>query len=204
MKRILLTNAVGLLSGVKGFGDYYLESQFMFFQDLLVWTFLFLVGFTFLSTFLGQMSDLCNGLFPDSGEALKERLRNTHLIGRKTIHFKAKNEQVLQNIGELVKKMDDEDAAELVQRVTRIREKKELLIHLLYQTQEELDYFTTRGEQYEDPPMARVCEEENILIEVLDKTSREREKLDRYRMRGTAAAVEPTDGSISAFLKVSR
>jgi hypothetical protein len=77
--------------------------------------------------------------------------------------------------------MDDDNSQELVQRVTRIRQKKELLIHLIYQTQEELDYFTKHGEQYEKPPIARVCEEENMLSEILEKTSLEREKLECYR-----------------------
>jgi hypothetical protein len=81
----------------------------------------------------------------------------------------------------LVEKMDDDNSQELVQRVTRIRQKKELLIHLIYQTQGELDYFTNRGEQYEKPPIPRVCEEENMLSEILEKTSGEREKLECYR-----------------------
>ena len=164
-----------------GLGDFYLEPEYMFFSDLFVWTCVFLIGFTFLSSFLGQMGELFKGVFPDGGEHMKERLRNTTIVGLRTIHFKKKNEKALQNIVQLVDKMDDDNSQELVQRVTRIRQKKELLIHLIYQTQEELDYFTKRGEQYENPPLSRVCEEENMLSEILEKTSREREKLERYR-----------------------
>ena len=164
-----------------GLGDYHLEPEYIFFADLFIWAFVFLIGFTFLSTFLNQMSDLCNGIFPDGGEALKERLRNTNLVGIGAVHYKEKNETALQNIGQIVEKMDDDSVSEMMQRVTRIRQKKELLIHLLYQTQEELDYFTKRGETYEEPPISRVAEEENMLSEVLEDTSRERAKLERYR-----------------------
>ncbi|KAG7345566.1 ion channel [Nitzschia inconspicua] len=166
-----------------GLGDFYLEPEFIFFQDVFVWAFVFLVGFTFLSTFLNQMGDLCKDVFPDSGEALKERLRNTHLVGMRAVHYKEKNEKVLQNISDLVEKMDDDSVSELVLRLTRIRQKKELLVHLLHQTQDELDYFANRGEKYEDPPLPRVAKEEIMLSEVLEKTSHEREKIERYRQR---------------------
>jgi hypothetical protein len=175
-----------------GLGDVYLDPEFVFFQDLFLWAFIFLIGFTFLSTFLNQMSDLCNGIFPDSGEALKERLRNTNLVGLRAVHYKEKNTKALQNIGELVEKMDDDSVGELLLRLTRIRQKKELLIHLLFQTQDELDYFANRGENYEDPPLPRVAEEENMLSEVMEKTSREREKLERYRDRIQSDTMDET------------
>jgi hypothetical protein len=168
---------------LSGLGDYYLHPELIFFEDLFFWAFIFLVGFTCLSTFLEQMSELCRGVFPDSGDALKERLRNTNLIGLRVVHYKAQNEKALQSIGELVDKMDDDSVGQLMLRLTRIRQKKELLIHLLFQTQEELDYFENRGEKYEEPPLRRVAEEENILSEVLEKTGRERDRLERYRDR---------------------
>jgi hypothetical protein len=129
--------------------------------------------------------------FPHSGEVLKERLRNTHLVGLRAVHYKETNEKALQSIGELVDKMDDDSVGELMLRLTRIRQKKELLIHLLHQTQEELDYFQNRGEKYEDPPLPRVAEEEDnkyfevlrMLSEILYKTSLERARLERYRDR---------------------
>ena len=65
-----------------------------------------------------------------TGEALKERLRNTNLVGMRAVQYKRKNEKVLHDIGELVDKMDNDSAAELMLRVTRVRQKKELLIHL--------------------------------------------------------------------------
>jgi hypothetical protein len=184
---------------VSGLGDYYLNPELIFFEDLFFWAFIFLIGFTCLSTFLNQMSELCRGVFPDSGEALKERLRNTNLVGLRAVLYKEKNEEALQSIGELVDKMDDDNVDQLLLRLTRIRQKKELLIHLLYQTQEELDYFKNRGEKYEEPPLPRVAEEENMLSEVLEKTVRERARLERYRDRvvqgDTELAVVTREGS---------
>jgi hypothetical protein len=165
-----------------GLGDYFLEPEVFFYQDVAIWSFMFLTGFTFLSTFLDKIAILSEGYFPDSGDALKERIRNTNLVGHMTIEFKQKNEVALENLGEIVKKMDDEDVKNIRQRVTRIREKKEVLIRLLYQTEQELDHFTQRGEQYEESTVAQVSIEENMLEEVLEKTRKEREKLARYRV----------------------
>ncbi len=178
-----------------GLGDLFLEPEVFFYQDVAVWSFMFLTGFTFLSTFLDKIAILCEGYFPDSGDALKERIRNTNLVGHKTIEYKQKNEAALENLGALVKKMDDEDMKQIRQRVTRIRHKKELLIHLLYQTEDELDHFTRRGEQYEDLTIARVSKEENMLEAVLDKTRKEREKLARYRDGVPRPPPEPFDVS---------
>ena len=72
-------------------------------------------------------------------------------MGLRAVHYKEKNEKALQSIGELMDKMDDDSVGQLMLRLTRIRQKKELLIHLLHQTQDELDYFQCRGEKYEDP-----------------------------------------------------
>lgn len=164
-----------------GLGDYFLGPELLFYSDVGLWSFMFLTGFTFLSTFLNKFARLCEGYFPDSGEALKERIRNTQLVGIFAVEYKQKNQAALENIGKLVKKMDDDGRDQVVLRATRIRLKKELLVHLLYQTEEELDHFTSRGEQYESHGMARVCREENMLQEILERTSRERERLSRYR-----------------------
>jgi Ion channel len=179
-----------------GLGDYFLEPELLFYADVALWSFMFLTGFTFLCTFVDKIALLCEAYFPDSGEAMKERIRNTNLVGMKTIEYKQKNEAALENIGRLVKKMDDDDMLHIDQRVTRIRQKKELLIHLLYQTEEELAHFTQRGEQYESPGIARVSQEENMLEEILQRTSREREKLSRYRDGVPRDAPDPLNVSL--------
>ena len=80
--------------------------------------------------------------------------------------------------------MDDDSVNSLEKRAGRIRQKKEILIHLLYQTEQELDYFKKRGEKYELPSITRVTCEENMLLEILDRSTKEREAVERYRKRG--------------------
>mmetsp|Transcript_14657 Transcript_14657/g.35709 ORF Transcript_14657/g.35709 Transcript_14657/m.35709 type:complete len:95 (-) Transcript_14657:2600-2884(-) len=82
--------------------------------------------------------------------------------------------------------MDDDSVNSLEKRAGRIRQKKEILIHLLYQTEQELDHFKKRGEKYELPSIARVTCEENMLLEILDRSTKEREAVERYRKRGTS------------------
>ena len=77
--------------------------------------------------------------------------------------------------------MDDDDLELITQRVTRIRVKKNLLVHLLHQTKRELEYYKKRGEQYEGLSYDRVCREEMMLTEVTMNTTKEREKLESYR-----------------------
>jgi len=175
----------------------------MFFLDLFAFSFTFLVGFTFLSTFLGQVADFINDFFPDSGDALRERLMNTDLVGRKEVQYKKENEIGIEKLTELVEMMDDDDLAVVTQRVTRIRVKNYVLSHLLYQTKLEMDYYKKQGELYENLSYNKVCEEENMLNEVLANTVREREKLESYRDgRATADVSSSSLPSVShSFLE---
>mmetsp|Transcript_11392 Transcript_11392/g.12230 ORF Transcript_11392/g.12230 Transcript_11392/m.12230 type:complete len:206 (+) Transcript_11392:182-799(+) len=167
----------------------------MFFLDLFAFSFTFLVGFTFLSTFLGQVADFINDFFPDSGDALRERLMNTDLVGRKEVQYKKENEIGIEKLTELVEMMDDDDLAVVTQRVTRIRVKNYVLSHLLYQTKLEMDYYKKQGELYENLSYNKVCEEENMLNEVLANTVREREKLESYR-DGRATTADVSSSSL--------
>lgn len=163
---------------------------------------MFLVGFTFLSTFLGQVADLTNSIFPDSGNQLKKLLLDTNLVGKKEVHYKRENEKGIEKLEKLVEIMDDDDMELLSQRVTRIRVKKNLLVHLLHQTKTELEYYKKRGERYESLSYAGVCMEENMLNEVTNNTRKEREKLEAYR-DGRAHSSEgydlPTPGSNHSY-----
>lgn len=165
----------------KGLGDFFLEPEYMMYYDLFLWSFFFLIGFTFLSTWLGQVADLVNSLFPDCGDTLRERLTNTNLVGHQEVQYKKENEIGIQKLEQLVEMMDDDDHEVVSQRVTRIRVKKYVLAHLLYQTKKELDYYKHRGEKYENLSFEKVCEEENMLNECLAITVREREKIETYR-----------------------
>jgi hypothetical protein len=104
--------------------------------------------------------------------------------GLKSIKYKEKNEKALDELGVIVSKMDDDSVHSLEKRAGRIRQKKEILIHLLYQTEHELDHFKRRGEKYDLPSFSRVNCEENMLLEILENTSREREQVEHYRARG--------------------
>lgn len=104
--------------------------------------------------------------------------------GLKTIKYKEKNEKALDAIGGIVSKMDDDLVDSIEKRAGWTRQKKEILIHLLYQTEQEIDYFTKRGEKYDPPSLSRVNCEENMLIEILDKTRKERKCIEHYRRRG--------------------
>lgn len=163
----------------------------------------FLVGFTFLSTFLGQIADLMNSFFPDSAIKLKERLLNTNVVGRKEVQYKKENEKRIERLEKLVEIMDDDDVELITQRVARIREKKNVLIHLLYQTKIELEHYKKRGERYDSISYPMVCQEENMLNEVITNTRIEREKLETYR-DGRADSSEglslPTSGSIHSYV----
>jgi len=98
--------------------------------------------------------------------------------------------------------MDDDDLELITQRVTRIRVKKNLLVHLLHQTKIELEYYKKRGERYDSLSYERVCMEENMLNEVTNNTRKEREKLESYR-DGRAHSSEgttlPTPGSDHSY-----
>jgi hypothetical protein len=170
---------------------------------MLAWSMSFLVGFTFLSTFLGQIADLMNSVFPDSAIKLKERLLNTNVVGKKEVEYKKENEKRIEKLEKLVEIMDDDDVELITQRVARIREKKNVLVHLLYQTKIELEHYKKRGERYGSISYPMVCQEENMLNEVITNTRIEREKLETYRdgrAYGSEGSSLPTSGSKHSYV----
>ncbi len=158
----------------------------------------FLTGFTLLSTFLGQIADLLNNIFPDSGNYLKERLLNTNVVGKMEVEYKRENEKGIEKLEKLVEIMDDDDMELITQRVTRIRVKKNLLVHMLHQTKIELEHYKKRGERYENLSYANICMEENMLSELLQNTRKERVKQEAYRggrAHASSDSTLPTPGS---------
>jgi len=183
-----------------GLGDFSIGTESFFLSDLFSWTMSFLTGFTLLSTFLGQIVDLTNSIFPDSGNHLKERLLNTNVVGKKEVQYKRDNEKGIARLEKLVEIMDDDDHELISQRVTRIRVKKNLLVHLLHQTKTELEYYKKRGEKYESLSYARIVLEENMLHEVLQNTRKERAKLETYRSHGSSeGSALPAPGSEQSY-----
>lgn len=191
-----------------GLGDFTLGPESFFYNDLFIWTFSFLTGFTFLATTLGHIADLTNNLFPDSGDALRNRLLNTNLVGKKEAQYKKENEKGIEKLERLVEVMDDDDLELITQRVTRIRFKKNLLVHLLHQTKKELEYYKKRGERYDSLSYADVVIEENMLNEVTRNTTKEREKLESYRdggvLNGPTMPYLSKKGNSMELLKVGK
>jgi hypothetical protein len=66
-----------------GLRDFNVEMEYVFFSDLFVWTFGFLIGFTFISSFLNQMGELFNAYFPDRGKHTMECLWSTSTSKRR-------------------------------------------------------------------------------------------------------------------------
>jgi len=184
-----------------GLGDFSIAPECFFLSDLFAWTLSFLMGFTLISTFLGQVADLANSLFPDSGMKLKERLLNTTLVGRKEVMYKKENEKGIEKLEKLVEIMDEDDKELLNQRVTRIRVKKNLLVQMLHQTKIELEHYKKQGERYDSLSYNRVCQEENMLSEVFTNTQKERMKLEAYRYgrSGSDGSALPTAGTKDAY-----
>lgn len=58
-----------------GLGDFYLSPEVIFLNDLLVFSFTFLMGFVLLSTFLGQFGGWIGEYFPDVGGRLTKKLK---------------------------------------------------------------------------------------------------------------------------------
>jgi hypothetical protein len=144
-----------------------------------------------------------SGFFPDSGDALRERLMNSQLVGRQEVQYKKENEKGISKLEKLVEMMDDDDVDIVTQRVSRIRVKKYILAHLLYQTKLELEYYKKRGEKYENLSYSKICEEENMLNEVLANTAREREKIETYRDGRSTTEVSSTPNVAHSFLEES-
>jgi hypothetical protein len=64
-----------------GLGDFYLQPEFLFSYDTIVFSFTFLAGFTFFAAFLTRLSDLViSSFFADAGEILKVRLEESRIL----------------------------------------------------------------------------------------------------------------------------
>ena len=168
-----------------GLGDFYPRPEYLYYIDLFVLTFEFLIGYTFIATFLSAVVKymLANSMMPDAGAVLYERLLNRKVIRRKEIKYKEKNEIDIRRLGSLIEMMDDDDVENVTQRVTRIRIKKFVLVRLLYQTERELDHYRKHGEQYDRLSHEEICKEDRFLTMILAETEHEREQFERDRIK---------------------
>jgi hypothetical protein len=124
-----------------GFGNLYLQPEVFFVADVFTWSLSFLIGFVFLTSFLGKVGDIGSKCFPDSSKQLLASLERTNFVGFQ-VHvrkFQDHNRELLTGIEDLVGKMHHVDTSKAIEVAQR---KKALLERLMDQTDHELDYFS--------------------------------------------------------------
>jgi hypothetical protein len=180
-----------------GLGDYFLQPEVMFLEDVFRFALLFLTGFVFFSTFLSSLSEFlvtrCPG--PSAGEKLEERLKRTYLIRMDSRSSQeadgvdapetSKTVKVLEGL--VARGEDSSSTSGRDHRVTKnlsvLARGEELLRELLEQTREEMmEVLKHRMEENEketgEIPLGRdlsvVLREEDLLKELLERTITER------------------------------
>lgn len=124
-----------------GFGNLYLQPEVFFVADLFSWSLSFLIGFVFLTSFLGKIGDIGSKCFPDAAQQLQASLEGTNLVGFRVRvrKFQEHNRELLTGIEDLVGKMHHVDTSKAIEVAQR---KKDLLDRLMDQTKHEIDYFS--------------------------------------------------------------
>jgi hypothetical protein len=185
-----------------GLGDYFLQPEVMFLEDVFRFALLFLTGFVLLSTFLSSLSEFLEARSSSlsAGERLEERLKRTYLNrmdsrsnleadGVDATKTSSKNIKVLEG---LVARGEDSSSTSFSDhRVTKnlsvLAREEELLRNLLEQTREEMmEVLQYRMEENDkktgEIPLGRdlsvVLREEDLLKELLGRTVTERGVLE--------------------------
>jgi hypothetical protein len=130
-----------------GLGDFFLEPEIIFLEDVFRFSLLFLTGFVFLSMFLGEVAELLGSIFPDAGETLKERVERISPIPlfMETENAETEGASGRRKTLEILKKLvcqeesDDRDLAMVV-------EEEELLQELLDRKNAERLQMETEGD----------------------------------------------------------
>lgn len=143
-----------------GLGDFFLQPEVIFVDDLLTFTLMFLTGFVFMSTFLGKLLDLVRDYFPDHGTTLRKRLNKSNLFFKdddETTKQKAEKEQRMHNIETLEKlaEITEEDPSE---ELFHIFKEEEVLFLLLRDAK-------TRRRRLEEAPLSQG----NVLLDLDDE-----------------------------------
>ena len=116
-----------------GLGDFFLQPEVIFVDDLLTFTLMFLTGFVFLSTFLGKLHDLASAHFPDHGSKLRKRLDKSNFFFNdddETTKQKADKEQWVQHI-ETLEKLAQSTEEDPSQELSNIFETERIIFLLL-------------------------------------------------------------------------
>ena len=117
-----------------GLGDFFLQPEVIFVNDLLTFTLMFLTGFVFLATFLGKLQDLLIDYFPDHGSKLRKRLDKSNFFFNdddETTKHKAEKEQWVEHI-ETLEKLAQSTEEDPSQELSNIFEEERILFLLLH------------------------------------------------------------------------
>jgi hypothetical protein len=118
-----------------GLGDFFLQPEIMFLDDVLVFSLLFLTGFVFCATLLGKLGELIGNMFPaNTGNKLKERVNRTSILfldRRQSMSDENTEEKnkMLEMLKEMIKTEENNDSQSKTWSV--IVEEEELLSKLL-------------------------------------------------------------------------
>ena len=150
-----------------GLGDYYVQPQGLFYQDVVSWAFLLLYGFGILASFLDRSSNLIASWLPEREEPFEYHLARTDILGTGMNTSYSKSLEVLRKLATECYSEDDhngtcakpvevkyrssftgrDDSARApdgnpinLHRIKILTEKKTLLIKLLLANQSELDH----------------------------------------------------------------
>jgi hypothetical protein len=119
-----------------GLGDFFLQPEIIFLDDVLRFSMLFLTGFVFISTFLGKFAEVLGFMFSDPGETLKTRVTKTsptsmQMAGSEKDESEGMGEtsKALGVLKELVREEQSDDHQ--VRSLAMVVEEEELLKELL-------------------------------------------------------------------------
>lgn len=117
-----------------GLGDFFLQPEVIFHEDVFRFSLLFLTGFVFLATLLGEVGKLLADLLPNTGEKLKRRVQRTNLLNREVNEEESIVSCEISNTRlELLRDMvnQDESDGDESRSMSAILEEEELLNKLL-------------------------------------------------------------------------
>jgi hypothetical protein len=176
-----------------GLGDYWLQPEVMFLEDVFRFSLLFLTGFVLTSAFLNSFGDFMSGIAPRSvHETLEERLKHTNMLQMERMESSSSSssieeEESNETIQELEKLVTASAEATTNDRnssksLAALLKETELLQKLVDRTREDLMVLlkdrVTSEENGECPKTSRelsvIQKEEELLKEVLERTISER------------------------------
>jgi hypothetical protein len=193
-----------------GLGDYWLQPEVMFLEDVFRFSLLFLTGFVFTSAFLNSFGGFMSEMAPRSAhETLEERLKHTNMLQMERMESSSSIEEEESN--ETIHELEKLVAASMEattddgnsnKSLAALLKETELLQKLVDRTREDLAVLlkdrVTSEENGECPKTSRelcvIQKEEDLLKELLERTISERLQVE--------SNTAPLEGSINNLLLV--